>query len=85
MIPRLDPSTFAKKNKGDKNDRNESKGPKKPSFLRAPQKAFSAEDFKGCDNFSGPTVKDGFLNKHFYILRNMQFRKGFIYRPYSLK
>ena len=47
---------------------------------RIPQKAFKANLFEGCIR-----SLDSRFNKHFYSWNKMKFRKGFLYKDFSLK
>ena len=77
LIPRIDPNSTNSMRRA----YGGAGGFKKRMFMnRMPQKAFNPNIFK-------PTTRtlDGRLNKHFFTWDRMRFRKGFLYKEFSLK
>ena len=52
----------------------------KMTFMRMPQNVFDEKEYPG-----GTRIKPNYFNKHFYSYKNSLYRKGFIYKTFSLK
>ena len=50
------------------------------TFMRMPQNVFDEKEYPG-----GTRIKPNYFNKHFYSYKNNLYRKGFIYKTFSLK